>query len=173
MPNQNKKEKIKDFVALDFETLEGWRASVISVGVVVYENGEIVDCFDSLICPPTKNENWYCVQTHGLTYDDVKDAPTFPEVWEKIDKMIGDKPIVAHNAPFERSCINECANEFGTNADYKYIDTLKLSRNKFKNKKRHTLDEMCNQYRIRLAHHHNALSDAIACGELYKKLSED
>lgn len=172
MTKEKKKDKVSSFVALDFETLEGYRASVCQVGAVLYENGEIVDVFDSLVCPPTKNENWYCVQTHGLTYNDVKDAPTFPEVWKKIDEMIGDRPIVAHNAPFERSCINECANEFGTKSDYEFIDTLKLSREKFKGKRKHTLDEMCNQYKIRLARHHNALSDAIACGELYKKLTE-
>ncbi len=160
------------YAALDFEILEFWRASVCSVGCVIFENGKIVDKFYSLVCPPTKFEEWHCYNIHGIRYKDVKDAPKFPEVWEKIDKMIGDSPIVAHNVGFEKSCINACSDEFGTKNDYKYIDTLKLSRKYLKGMRNHQLDTVCEKLNIKLKHHHNAFDDAKACGEIYNKINK-
>lgn len=160
------------FAALDFETLEYWRASICSIGCVVFEDGKIVDKFYSLVCPPTKLEEWHCTKVHGIHYKDVKNSPKFPEVWEKVDKMIGDSPIVAHNVGFEKSCINACSDEFGTKSDYEYIDTLSLARKYLKHLDNHKLDTVCRDLKIRLKHHHNAFDDAKACGEIYKKISE-
>jgi len=160
------------FAAIDFETLEHWRASVCSLSCVIFEDGKIIDEFYSLVCPPTQLEEYHCVKVHGLHYKDVKNAPPFAEVWEKVDKMIGDSPIVAHNVGFEKSCINACNEEFGTNNNYEYIDTLKLSREYLKNMYNYQLDTVCRRLKIKLKHHHNALDDARACGEIYCKIRE-
>ena len=40
-----------DFAAIDFETANGQRSSVCSVGVVVVREGMVVDSFYSLIKP--------------------------------------------------------------------------------------------------------------------------
>ena len=40
---------MKDFAAIDFETANGKRTSVCSVGVVVVRGGEVTDSFYSLI----------------------------------------------------------------------------------------------------------------------------
>ena len=42
---------MKDFAAIDFETANGRRTSVCSVGVVVVRGGEVVDTLYSLIRP--------------------------------------------------------------------------------------------------------------------------
>ena len=42
---------MKDFAAIDFETANGRRTSVCSVGVVVVRGGEVVDALYSLIRP--------------------------------------------------------------------------------------------------------------------------
>lgn len=42
---------MQDFVAIDFETANGRRSSVCSVGIVIVRGGEIVDKFYSLIQP--------------------------------------------------------------------------------------------------------------------------
>ena len=42
---------MKDFAAIDFETANGKRTSVCSVGVVVVRGGEVTDSFYSLIRP--------------------------------------------------------------------------------------------------------------------------
>lgn len=163
---------IKRFVALDFETMDSMRSTVCAVGVCVFEEDKIVDTFYSLICPPSKAENKYCVRLHGIHYRDVKDAPDFPTIWEKINnEYIKDSPIVIHNISFERTCINECKEFFGTKNEYNYIDTLKLSRKKLKLPK-NTLDKVCRKLNVKLRHHHNALDDAKACGEVFIKIRE-
>lgn len=161
------------FVAIDFETMTIWRACVCSVGVAVFEKGKMVDKFYSLICPPSKEENKYCCQTHGLSYKDVKDAPKFSDIWPIIDKKyIKGSPLVAHNASFEKSCINTCGEEFGTKTDYKYIDTLKLSRENIGNIKSYSLNFVCEALGFKMGQHHNALDDAIACGEVFVRINK-
>ena len=44
------------FVALDFETLSTWRASVCAVGCAVFENDKLVDKYYTVVCPPSKDQ---------------------------------------------------------------------------------------------------------------------
>lgn len=164
----------KRFVAIDFETLSEWRGSVCQIAISVIENNKIVESKDFMVCPPSKDENSYCVQTHGIHYEDVKNEPDFKTIWEVIDKeYIKGCPLVAHNAPFEKSCINACADFFGTNSDYFYIDTLQLSRKYLDKLENHKLNTVCEAINHNLIHHHNALDDAIACSNIFIKITTD
>lgn len=163
----------KRFVAIDFEVMDNWRASICSVGIAVFEDGKMTDTYYSLICPPTKSENYYCYKIHGLHYKDVKDSPKFSDVWQMInEKYIKDSPLVAHCASFEKSCIEAYGEEYGTKKDYVYLDTLDLSREKVTWIKSHRLNLVCEALGYKLKHHHNALEDAIACGEVYVRINK-
>ena len=96
---------MKDFAAIDFETANSERSSVCSVGVVIVRNNEIVDSFYSLINPEPNYYNYWCTKVHGLTSRDTDDAPVFPEVWKQIAPLIEGLPLVAHNSPFDESCL--------------------------------------------------------------------
>ena len=149
------------FVAIDFETLEYWRASVISIGIVIIENNQIVV------------ESYHCVKIHGLHYKDVKNYPKFDEIWEKIDReYIKGSPIIAHNVGFEKSCINECGDFFGTNTDYVYYDTLNMSRKYINKLENYKLDTVSKFVHHKLNHHHNALEDAKACAAIFIYLNK-
>lgn len=167
-----KKDKSGRYIALDFETLDYWRATVIEIGVVVIENNKIGKRYHFYVCPPSKNEAYHCVQTHGMHYSDVKDEPDFKTVWEKVDKVIDGCPIIAHNVGFEKSCINACNEEFGTNNDYEYIDTLSLSRKYFNKLPNHKLDTVCEKIGHDLKHHHRADEDALACAKIFIKINK-
>lgn len=160
------------YACLDFETANGHRDSVCSVGLVIVDNMKIVEKYYSYVNPMTKYFNKYCVDAHGLSYDDVKNSPTFDVIWEDVDKLIGNSPIVAHNAAFERSCINACGDSFGTNTDYKYICTYKNSKKIFTDLSSYKLNNICESYNIPLKNHHNALEDAEACAKILIKLIE-
>jgi DNA polymerase-3 subunit epsilon len=168
----SKKKKNNRYIALDFEKMDTIPVSVCSVGLAVYENGELIDTFYSYICPPTKNENWYCCNTHGIHYDDVKDSPTFPEVWEKIDKIIGDSPVICHNFGTERSCIKACNEYYGTDYQYNFICTLAMSRDYLSFLPSKGLDFVCNSLNYYMGTHHNALDDAKACGEVFFRIKK-
>ena len=93
---------MKDFAAIDFETVNNQRSSVCSVGLVIVRGGEIVDKFYSLIKPEPEYYNYWCSQVHGLCAADTDDAPIFPEVWKQIEPKIAGLPLVAHNRRLTR-----------------------------------------------------------------------
>jgi len=158
------------YVAIDFEKLDTLPISVCSIGVAVIENNKITDTFYSLVCPPTKNENYYCVQTHGLHYDDVKNAPKFNQIWKKVNKMIGKSPIITHNFGVERGCINACNEYYNTNYEYEYICTLALSRKYLNELPNKGLDTVCEALDYKMGYHHNAKDDAIASAEVFLRI---
>ena len=69
---------MRDFVAIDFETANGRRSSVCSVGIVVVRGGKIVDKFYSLIEPAPNYYTYWTTEVHGLTRRDTDGQPTFP-----------------------------------------------------------------------------------------------
>lgn len=151
------------FVAIDFETADPKRDSACAVGVVVVENGEIVDREYRLIRPPRKKFNPYCVRVHGIHWEDVCDEPTFGEIWPEIEPLFeGADFIVAHNAAFDKSVLHTCCRESGRIAPVQpFLCTVQLSRKTWElacNK----LNAVCEFLGIDLNHHH-AGSDAEAC----------
>lgn len=167
---------MKDFVAIDFETANGNRSSVCSVGIVIVKEGQVVDSFYSLICPLPNYYAWFCQQVHGLSAEDTDTAEAFPEVWahavEKIEQYFpdfeaGEVPLVAHNAAFDGSCLRAvfAAYEMGQ-PPYEFLCTLIASRRCFPDAPRHTLDSIASLCGYDLTNHHHALADAEACAAI-------
>jgi DNA polymerase III epsilon subunit-like protein len=94
-----------DFVAIDFETANYFRGSACSVGVVHVENGQVVRTRSQYIYQDEFAK--FHTALHGITPEDVADAPTFAEVWPGILDSIGDLPLVAHNAAFDTGVIRD------------------------------------------------------------------
>lgn len=162
---------MKDFAAIDFETANSERSSVCSVGVVIVRNNEIVDSFYSLINPEPNYYNYWCTKVHGLTNRDTDDAPIFPEVWKQIAPLIEGLPLVAHNSPFDESCLKAVFRVYQMDyPDYKFYDTLSTARRTMKgleNHKLHTVAAVCG---YQLDNHHHALADAEACAWIAREI---
>ena len=77
--------------------------------------------------------------------------------------------IVAHNASFDMSCLRQWCKLSGKSyPQYTYICTLLISRALHPDM-RHSLSDICRVYDIAL-NHHEAGSDALACGLLLQKM---
>ena len=48
---------------------------------------------------------YWTTAVHGLTHEDTDNQPAFPEVWAQIEGRIAGLPLVAHNSPFDESCL--------------------------------------------------------------------
>ncbi len=156
---------MKDFAAIDFETANSCRSSVCSVGLIIVRNGEITDRLYSLIHPEPNFYNYHNVMVHGLTDRDTVDAPIFPEVWNQMEPLIKDLPLVAHNSSFDESCLKAVFKVYQMDyPDYTFYCTCKASRKKFgKELPNHQLQTVALRCGYNLKEHHHALADAEAC----------
>ena len=162
---------MKDFAAIDFETANSERSSVCSVGVVIVRNNEIVDSFYSLINPEPNYYNCWCTKVHGLTNRNTDDAPVFPEVWKQIAPLIEGLPLVAHNSPFDESCLKAVFRVYQMDyPDYKFYDTLSTARRTMKGLENHQLHTVAAVCGYQLDNHHHALADAEACAWIAREI---
>ena len=161
-----------NFAAIDFETANGCRSSVCSVGVVIVRDGVITDSFYSLIHPVPNYYTPWTTEIHGLNDIDTADAPTFPEVWSQVEKLIEGLPLVAHNKAFDESCLKAVFAHYGMHyPDYPFYCTLTASRRKIGRRlPNHRLDTVASHCGYDLTDHHHALYDAEACAVIALKL---
>lgn len=153
-----------DFVAIDFETANQYRASACSVGLVKFIDGKVVDTFYSLINPESEFD-YYNMQLHGITPEMVVDSPNYLQISSIIKEFKMELPLVAHYAPFDMGVIkdsNERYNIIDFNANY--FDSYYLSR-RFITSISYKLNHLAELLEFEFDHH-NALEDAKACGEL-------
>lgn len=161
---------MQDFAAIDFETANGRRSSVCSVGVVIVRNGQIIDKFYSLIQPSPNYYTYWTTAVHGLTRNDTDGQPPFPEVWAQIKDRIEGLPLVAHNRPFDESCLKAAFEEYNMEyPDYEFYCTLAASR-KCLDIPSHQLHLVAAACGYNMKNHHNALADAEACAWIAKVL---
>lgn len=162
---------MQDFAAIDFEIANNERSSVCSVGVVIVRNGEFVDSFYSLIQPEPNYYNYWCSQVHGLCCQDTDDAPVFPKVWAQIEPLIEGLPLVAHNRPFDESCLKAVFRVYQMDyPDYEFLDTLCISRRVFPYLANHQLHTVAAECGYQLENHHHALADAEACAWIAREI---
>ena len=158
---------MQDFAAIDFETANGERSSVCSVGVVVVRGGEVCDRFYSLIQPEPNYYTWFCQRVHGLGPRDTDSAEVFPKVWARVAPLIEGLPLVAHNSPFDEGCLRAVMRVYQMDwPDYRFYCTCRAARRKLKflpNHQLHTVAEACG---YNLKNHHHALADAEACAAI-------
>ena len=160
-----------DFAAIDFETANGARTSVCSVGVVVVRGGVVVDTFYSLIQPEPNYYYFWNTQIHGLSHHDTDNAPLFPDVWAQVAPRIAGLPLVAHNKTFDESCLKAVMRCYQMDyPDYTFLCTLKASRRKLPQLRSHKLDVVAAACGYEMRNHHHALADAAACAAIALQL---
>ena len=161
---------IKNFVALDFETSTG--NNPCSIGVAVFDNGKIVNTYYSLIKPKDLKFNPYAQRVHGISLSDVIDEREFPEIWKEIVHLFDNKLIIAHSYGTEKAVLNNCFKLYNIpKINIQFDCTLKISR-KYLNIKNHKLSTVAKYFSVKQENYHNALDDAIVCGNVYLSLLE-
>lgn len=158
---------MNSFAAIDFETANQYRTSVCSVGVVVVRDRKIVDTFYSLIRPEPEYYSYWNTQVHGITYNDTINASIFPHVWQQIEPLIEDLPLIAHNKSFDESCLKACFRTYQMDyPDYEFLCTLQSSRKLIKGLSNYQLQTVSAYCGFNLNNHHHALADAEACARI-------
>ena len=103
--SQVKKDNMR-FVAIDFETANSSRSSVCALGIVVVDGGAVVEARSWLVRPEPLVFDGYNIMIHGITPDDVRDEPTFDQLWADVFLPYFQMgPMLAHNASFDMSVL--------------------------------------------------------------------
>ncbi|MEW9096125.1 MAG: exonuclease domain-containing protein [Clostridiaceae bacterium] len=157
-----------DFITIDFETANDDYNSACSIGLVAVKNNNIAETFYSLIKPEPLKFNEKNIEIHGITHEDVKDAPTFYDIWNKIKNYFDGNIIVAHNAIFDMSVLKNCLFYYNLGMpNFEYLCSIPISTRACRGEKiGKSLKDRTEYFNIEINDHHNALSDATACAEL-------
>jgi DNA polymerase-3 subunit epsilon len=114
-------------------------------------------------------------RVHGLSAAFLRGKPRFEdsEVADAFLEFVGDAPLIAHNAGFDRAFINwELAKSNREEIhERRWIDTLALAKQRFPGM-HNSLDALCKRFRISLSERekHGALVDAKLLAAVYLEL---
>lgn len=168
----------KRYIAFDVETtgLSSFSDRIVELGAVVFENGQIISKYSTLVnpgCPIPLSAS----QVNHITNEMLSTAPTESQVYPSFVNFLGDALqgntiICAHNASFDMSFISSTLERLGYNGTIRYVDTLSLSRRQLilDNYKQ---DTIAKHYGFINQNSHRAVSDAEICGKILWELLKE
>ena len=161
-------------IVLDTETtgLDYTKEKMVEFAAVRLEKGKIKDQFQTLI-NPQQHIRKSSIAIHGITPEMVEDAPTEEEAMPKILEFMGDYPMVAHNAIFDYSFINEAAKRVtGKGIENERIDTQQMFKEIYPDLDAHGLNALTDKFKVELKDHHRAMGDTMGLALAYPKLKK-
>jgi DNA polymerase-3 subunit epsilon len=114
-------------------------------------------------------------KVHGISRASLRDKPRFHEaaICDAFLDFIGDAPLIAHNAAFDRGFVNAELERAGRQAlpDARWICTYELAKRRFPGMY-NSLDALCKRFKISLADRekHGALVDTRLLAMVYLEL---
>jgi DNA polymerase-3 subunit epsilon len=114
-------------------------------------------------------------RVHGISLAFLEGKPVFadPDVSEALAEFIGEAPLIAHNAGFDRDFVNHELALAGrpTLPASRWVDTMPMAQKRFPGM-HNSLDALCKRFKISLAERekHGALVDARLLAHVYFEL---
>lgn len=168
------------YAGLDFESA-GERAKEAGVPVqigIAWMQGldPVGDSFYRSYLKTVRPVTWAAQQIHGISNEDLKDAPDLLSLWPEIRSRLGGRYLVAHGSGTEKRFLRA----FPLHGFGPWIDTLPLSRKILPGRSSYALSDLTAELSLEREAQlllpdfrwHEALSDALASLLLLKKLIE-
>lgn len=161
---------------IDFETTglspdQGDRAT--EVAIVMVEDGAVVGRFQSLMNAGVRIGSFIESLT-GISNAMVAAAPPARQVMREAAAFVGDAPMVAHNASFDRRYWQAELARVGLPAPQPFACTVLLSRRLYPQAPSHSLGAMAALHRLPSAGRaHRALADAEVTASLLARIQAD
>lgn len=155
------------YISLDVETTgtDFLKDKIIEIGIIKFKGEKIIEKFSSFVNPQQKVSSHILAIT-GINDEELKSAPIFEEIKEKIKEFVDDFPIIGHNIDFDL----EFLKKEGLELNNPYYDTWHLSTMILPHLSSHSLSFLTKKLNIEHLEEHRALSDALACFRLFNFL---
>lgn len=161
---------------IDFETTgisPGQGARATEVAIVLLEDGQVVDRYQSLMNAGVRIPS-FITQLTGISNAMVAQAPPAEQVMREAARFVGDAPMVAHNAAFDRKFWMAELARAGLPAPQPYACTLLLARRLYPQVPNHKLGTLVDYHRLpRTGAAHRALADAEMAARLLLQIGQD
>ena len=158
------------YVVFDLETtgFSSVKDKIIEIGAVKVENGEITDKYSTFVNPKIPIP-FRITQLTSITDEMVMDSPEIETILPEFLEFVGDAVLVAHNASFDVSFIEENCRKQGIEPDFTSVDTVGLARVLLPTLSKFKLNVVAKALNISQEHHHRAVDDARVTAEIYVK----
>jgi DNA polymerase III subunit epsilon len=157
-----------EFVAVDTETngLGGDACELVEVGIVLVGGGELHDRWSSLVRPSAPLRRSIRRLT-GITQEMVDGAPRLEEVLPALQPKLSGRPLVAHNASFDRRVLRQAFGRIGLDwPEVPVLCTAALARALLPLQKERRLGALAAALGIEVTVAHRALADAETCAQV-------
>lgn len=160
------------YIAFDFETtgFSNYNDRIIEIGAVYFENGVPVKTFGTLVNPgmlisPAASS------VNGITDAMVEDAPNDEQAAAQFadflgEAMMGNIPLVAHNAKFDLGFLLAMFKRHGYDCDLRSYDTMAISRS-YLSLESNKQNDVAAHFGLVNENAHRALDDALTCGKIF------
>lgn len=114
-------------------------------------------------------------QIHGITNEEIKDAPIFSEVFLQFKEFCGNNVLVAHNNnSFDYPILkNECLRHNLEFPQWTFLDSLKWAKKYCPHLPRHSLQYLRQAFNLPKNQAHRALDDVITLKKIFSLLVND
>lgn len=164
------------YAIIDFETTGlspsmGDRATEIAA--VVISNGRVVYQYQSLINPQRPIPAFVQSLT-GITDSMVRKAPDATSVMRDVYKLIGNIPLVAHNASFDQKFLDAEYQRAGLRRHTEFACSMLIARRLYPDFATHKLGDLVHRLKLPTSGvHHRAMADAEMTSHLLLRMTED
>jgi DNA polymerase III subunit epsilon len=163
------------WAVVDVETTGGNQPGhrITDIAVVVVKNGMAEVVLDTLVNPERPIPPFVSRLTR-ITWDMVKDAPTFSAIAQRVVAAIQGSVFVAHNAAFDWGFVSgEVSRTSGTRLVGSRLCTVRLARRLLPHLPRRSLDAVADYYGVENTARHRAGGDALATAHCLIRMLKD
>lgn len=165
---------MRDFCVLDVETtgLDYSHDRIVQIGIIKIIDNQPVDSLNTYINPemPIPSRS---TEIHGITDADVKDAPTYKQIADRVLSLMNNDTVVGHNVTFDLNFVQRIfplCSDPDVDIKIDYIDTWEYAHKVVSRVHDYKLQTLLAYYGIDPGEAHTAYDDARATLELFNAL---